>query len=64
MAKKIRMVRTMVMEYTPDPEHYPEGMTIEEMAQLDTETDDWEALFDGVLESDEITFTIVEESKE
>lgn len=64
MAKKIRMVRTMVMEYTPDPENYPEGMTIEEMAQLDTETDDWEALFDGVLESDEITFTIVEESKE
>lgn len=63
MTKKIRMVRTMVMEYTPDPENYPEGFTIEQMAQLDAGTDDFELLFDTELKSDKVTFTI-EESAE
>lgn len=31
----IRLIRTMVLEYTPIPEHYPAGLTIKEMAEID-----------------------------
>lgn len=29
MEKKIRLIRTMIVEYTPNPEWYPEGFTID-----------------------------------
>ncbi|WP_442637935.1 hypothetical protein [Rossellomorea marisflavi] len=62
MVKKIRLTRTMVMEYTPDPKNYPEGFTLEQMAQLDTEADDLELLFESELKSDSVAFEIIEES--
>ena len=57
--KKIRLIRTMVKEYVPDPEIYPEGMTIEEMAEHDAQTEDLELLFEEC-DSDKVTWEIIE----
>ncbi|OJT66892.1 hypothetical protein [Bacillus licheniformis] len=40
MTKQVRLIRTMTYEYTPDPEEYPEGYTLEQMARLDAEHED------------------------
>jgi hypothetical protein len=62
MAKKIRLIRTMVVEYTPDPEWYPEGFTIEQMAELDANADDRELTFSGDhLIKDEVRWEIIED---
>ena len=50
--KKIRLIRTTVIEYIPVPEYYPEGFTIEQMAELDANTDDREMLFDRECKDD------------
>lgn len=61
MAKKIRLIRTMIVEYEPLVELYPEGSTIEEIAQIDADADDRELLFDGDdLVKDEIRWEIFE----
>ncbi|HEK9102627.1 hypothetical protein KFD70_21530 [Bacillus pfraonensis] len=62
MAKKIRLIRTMVIEYVPDPKHYEEGMTIEEMAKFDAESDDLESIFTE-LESDVVKWEIIDSEK-
>lgn len=61
MGKKIRLIRTMVVEYEPNPKDYPDGATIEEMAQMDTETNDINSFFSGKLMDDEVVFEIVED---
>jgi|GEM_PF-3019308 len=57
---KVKMTRTMVIEYELVPEYYPDGYTLEEMAQMDAETDDREMLFDRDLLSDNISWEIIE----
>jgi hypothetical protein len=57
--KKIRLIRTMVTEYEPEPSHYPEGATIEEMANIDATADDIEAVFDN-LTSDRVKYEIID----
>lgn len=57
---KIRLIRIMVKEYTPDPEYYPKDMTIEEMAQNDTNADDRELLFEDC-KSDVVRWEVVED---
>lgn len=59
MTKKIRLIRTMVTEYVPNPEYYDKGMTIEEMAQSDAEQDDLETIFSSVLK-DEVKWEIID----
>lgn len=59
MTKKIRLIRTMVTEYVPNPECYDKGMTIEEMAQSDAEQDDLETIFSAV-EKDEVKWEIID----
>lgn len=58
MTKKIRLIRTMVTEYVPNPECYDKGMTIEEMAQSDAEQDDLETIFSEI-EKDEVKWEII-----
>lgn len=58
--KKIRLVRTMVVEYEPDLEVYPNDWTIEEMAQCDANADDRELTFD-VVQLDNVAWEVVED---
>jgi hypothetical protein len=52
----------MVVEYIPNPEWYPEGFTIEQMAELDANADYRDLTFSGDnLISDEVKWEIVEE---
>lgn len=60
---KIRLTHTMVTEYIPNPEYYEDGLTIEGMAQSDTESDDLESVFAEVL-SDEVKWEIVKGSED
>lgn len=62
MTKKIRLIRTMVIEYEPQPEFY-ETDSIEEMAQIDSKTEDLDMLFD-FLEEDTISWEIIEDDGE
>lgn len=57
---KIRLTRAIIMEYEPNPEYYPEGSTIEEIAQYDCDSDDQDLLFhsDAVI-SDNTTYEII-----
>lgn len=56
---KIRLVRTMIVEYEPDPLFYPEGYTIEQMAELDATSDDLESIFTDLLK-DDVKWEIIE----
>lgn len=61
MGKKIRLIRTMVLEYEPIVEAYPEGSTIEQMAQIDANTDTPDLLFGScALEEDNIKYEIID----
>lgn len=64
MSKKIRLIRTIILEYTPIPEHYPECITIEEMAKIDIEgaIDDPQLTFEDNENTikDEVKYEIVE----
>lgn len=57
--KKIRLIRTMIMEYEPDPNYYPENATIEQIAEIDMNSDDRELLFDNCI-LDEIKYKIID----
>lgn len=57
---KVRLTRTTVVEYTLIPENYPEGYTIEQMAEVDANHDDREAMF-GECKSDDVKWEIIEE---
>ena len=59
--KKIRLTRVEVVEYEPNPEYYPEGSTIEQMAQMDSaETNDVrDEIFMSDLKSEKITYEII-----
>lgn len=59
--KKIRLIRTMIVEYEPNPEHYPEGASIEEMAIIDVASDDVDLLFSGDLKEDSVDYEIIED---
>ena len=59
MTKKIRLIRTMIIEYEPNPDYYDEGTTIEQMAQIDATLDDRELLFDNCV-SDEVKWEIID----
>jgi hypothetical protein len=48
----------MVIEYEPEAKFYPEGSTIEQMAEIDMQTEDKELLF-GDCVSDTITYEII-----
>lgn len=61
MTKKIRLIRTTIKEYTPYPEYYPEGCSIEEMAKIDAEQEDREFTFEDDIVSDEVKWEIIEE---
>ena len=55
MTKKIRLIRTTVVEYVPNPENYDGAKTLEDMAKIDMSTDDRDLLFDFMdLKSDDI----------
>jgi len=56
---KIRLTRTMVTEYEPQVDYYPDGFTIEQMAQMDSEADDLESVF-MVCESDAVKWEIID----
>jgi hypothetical protein len=61
---KIRFTRVMIVDYEPNSEYYPEGATIEEMAQMEiknlNESGDYESLFSDDLIQDKITAEIIE----
>jgi len=63
--KKIRLIRTTIIEYIPVPDYYPLGFTIEQMAELDSKQKDREVLFSTTKEttfiSDEVNYEILEE---
>jgi hypothetical protein len=58
---KIRLIRTMILEFDPDPSLYPEGSTIEEMAQIECESsiEDREFQFEDC-QSDVISYQIIQ----
>ncbi len=58
---KIKLIRTMILEFEPDPSLYPEGSTVEEMAQIECESsiEDREFQFEGC-QSDEISYQIIQ----
>lgn len=56
---KIRLVRTMIIEYEPDPIFYPENYTIEQMAEFDATSDDLESVFTDLLK-DDVKWEIIE----
>jgi len=62
--KKIRLIRTTIIEYVPVPDYYPIGSTIEQMAEIDVNQEDRELLFsetsDVICKSDEVTYEILE----
>jgi hypothetical protein len=58
MTKKIRMIRTTIVEYEPIAEYYPDCNTIEDMAVFDSNMDDREALFSECL-SDNVKWEII-----
>ena len=58
--KKIRLIRTTIVEYVPEPSYYPEGSTIKQMAEIDMQQDDRELTFDNNI-SDEIRYEIIDE---
>lgn len=57
---KIRLTRISIVEYEPEVEYYPNGSTFEDMARIDANADDREALFIDCV-SDEITWEIIED---
>jgi hypothetical protein len=57
--KKIRLIRTTIIEYIPDPDYYDEGITIEQMAEVDINSDDRDALFEREC-TDEVRYEIFE----
>jgi len=58
---KIKLTRTVVVEFEPDPSLYPEGFTLEEMAENEclSDIEDREWQFEDA-ESDVITYQIIE----
>lgn len=57
--KKIRLIRTQIIEYIPDAENYPEGFTVEQMAELDANQDDVDLTFMDCTD-DSVKFEILE----
>jgi len=58
--KKIRLIRTQIIEYVPNPEHYPEGSSIEDMARIDAENDDVDLTF-AECDNEVVTYEIIED---
>jgi hypothetical protein len=55
---KVRLIRTMVVEFELLPEYYPDGFTPEEMAEFEANIDDRELQFENP-KSDEITWELL-----
>lgn len=60
MAKKIRLIRTTVIEIEPNPEWYPEGYTIEQIAEIEANLDDREMQFSEDVIFDDVKWEIVD----
>lgn len=58
--KKIRLTLTQVIEYTPNPEHYPDCNTIEEMAKYDAKVEDINELFDNESTKVNVSWEIID----
>lgn len=67
---RIRIIRTQILEYEPNPEFYPGASTIEEMAEIDKAgaKDDPDLFFDmeingcqGDLYKEEVRYEIIED---
>ena len=58
--KKIRLIRTQVIEFVPNPNYYPPGITIEQMAQIECDQEDQNGLFDGQTIIDETKYEIID----
>ena len=61
---KVRFIRTTIVEIELNPDFYPEGFTLEKMAESDIkvmkETGEYEYLFVDNVVSDEITYQVIE----
>lgn len=63
MSKKIRLIRTAIVEYEPRFEYYAEGSTIEDVAKIDLKWAEYdpELTFGDCVVSDEIRYEIFED---
>lgn len=54
MKDKIRITRTQIVEFTPDPDWYPENSTMEDMINIEKENcyTDPEILFSDLVSED------------
>ena len=57
--KKIRLIRTTILEFEPNPEDYWNGATLDEMAQAECEFEDKDLQFLGAI-SDTVRYEIIE----
>jgi hypothetical protein len=58
--KKIKLIRTTVVEYEPNPNFYPDGVTTEEIAEMDAKAEDRDLLFSGDnVISDTVSYELV-----
>lgn len=64
LVKKIRLIRTMIKEFKPNPNHYPENVnTIEEIAEFEVNIEDKELQFEEC-DSDTVVWEIIESEEE
>lgn len=59
--EKIRIIRTSILEYFPEPNYYEGCITIEDMAKVDVQTDDTEMLFSSENITETISYEIIRE---
>ena len=62
----IRLIKTVVVEYEPNPEYYPDGSTMADMAIMDARSDSAEfGVFSGNIGEmeEKIEYEIVEENR-
>jgi len=62
----IRLIKTVVVEYEPNPEYYPKGSTMADMACLDAQSDSAEfGVFSGNTGemTEKIEYEIVEDNR-
>jgi len=58
---KVKLTRTMIKIYELNPEYYPEGLTYEQMIEMDINPDNREMLFENDLISDEVAWELIDE---
>jgi hypothetical protein len=58
---KVRLIRTTVIEIEVNPEWYPEGATLEEMAEIEANVDDRELQFADNVILDDVKWEIIKD---